>query len=430
MAAGSIAGLTAGLVWPYFSKLLVHTAILPGMKLWWWVKNKAGITSDHTYEKFFLLITNRYIALAAIVIITLGVATSNVIASDNYGEYGQNAVLYKIAGKSDISIIEDTSSTQEYASSYRYNESTDLAYSTNFTESQRREDEVSRSQSGELVTNIDGSTVMKPELTSTEDSGAGGTTIRSYLVTDGDSIGKIASSFGISVNTILWANGLTFNSYIKPGQTLTIPPVNGVIHKVGSGDNLAKLAQRYDADEQKIRDFNRLDETGRLTIGETVMIPGGRIIDTIKPRTTARVATTPAGRSSTARVDSNNIVSSGKMLWPNSCRRITQNFRGWIHTGIDVACPWGVPIFAADDGVVTDVKYARTGYGYHVIIKHANGIETLYGHLSSISVEAGQRVSKGSVIGKEGSTGRSTGPHLHFEVRVGGARVNPLSYVR
>jgi len=418
------------MIWPHISNLTVHTVILPSMNLWWWVKNKIGINSDHSHERFFLLVTNRYVAIMVIIGLTLGVTVSNVIASDNYDEYGQNVVMYKLVGKSDISLIEDSSVTQEVANTYRYHESPDLAYSGSFTESQRREDETSRDQDGS-ITNLDGSTVMKPDLTGTESNGSGRAGITSYVVADGDSIGKIASSFSLSVNTLLWANNLTFNSYIKPGQSLTIPPVNGVIHKVGSGDTLAKLAQRYEADEQKIRDFNRLDETGKLAVGEMVMVPGGRVIDTVKPRTSSsRFASTPGGRSSTVKVDSKNIVSSGRMLWPNSCRRISQSFRGWVHTGIDIACPWGVPIFAADDGVVSSVIYGRTGYGYHVIIKHANGIETLYAHLSSISVTPGQRVSKGSTIGLEGSTGRSTGPHLHFEVRVGGARVNPLNYVR
>lgn len=118
------------------------------------------------------------------------------------------------------------------------------------------------------------------------------------------------------------------------------------------------------------------------------------------------------------------------MLWPIGCSRITQYFKGWIHTGVDIACPYGTAIVAAADGVVSRVQYLNYGYGYNVIIDHGGGKKTLYAHNSSISVVVGQSVSQGEVIAKEGSTGRSTGPHLHFEVIINGQKVNPLSYIR
>ena len=208
--------------------------------------------------------------------------------------------------------------------------------------------------------------------------------------------------------------------YIKPRQKLTIPPVTGVLHKVKKGDTVDSLAKKYDAEEKDIKTFNTLGDS--LAVGETVMIPNGRIIYTQTPRNYVR--------STEGAYETPVVASGGKMYYPNSCRKISQYYRGWIHTGVDMNCPWGSAIRAADSGVVTRVQYLRYGYGYNVIIDHGGGKQTLYGHLSQINVSKGQSVSKGQVIALEGSTGRSTGPHLHFEVIINGSRVNPLNYIR
>ncbi len=415
----------ASLIHAPFLKLFV----LPVFGRYIWLKNKLSRRATAPVDKFLVLATNRYLAPIIMLLITGSVVISNIYTEPINEDAGRDALVYKIIGIENIELIEDTSPITESATVFSYADSATQVSRRTFTESQRRDEEDGNQVSG-LATTQDGTVLVKPGLATTENSESTRTTVRDYIVQDGDSIGKIATNFNITVNTILWANNLTFNSYIKPGQTLVIPPTSGVMHTIARGDTLAKIAQKYDATEAQIRDFNTIENEG-LVIGQRIMVPGGRVIETAKPRQPARaVASAPAGRSSTSSVEPATPAGSGAMTWPSACRRISQYYRGWIHTGVDIACPFGTPIRAAEGGVVSLVQYSRTGYGYHVIINHGGGVQTLYGHMSTISVEAGQRVTKGETIGLEGSTGRSTGPHLHFEVRINGAKTNPLSYVR
>lgn len=243
-----------------------------------------------------------------------------------------------------------------------------------------------------------------------------------YVVQTGDSINSVASKFQISVDTIYVENKLNSRSTIRPGNILTILPVSGVSHKVKKGDTWSKIATTYKVEAQKIIDFNALSEK-ELPVGETIIIPDGKAPATIKTTTTK-----PAQSATTVRPVSASGVGSG-MFWPASCRKISQYF-GWRHTGIDVACPLGTPIYAFDDGVVEASGWNSGGYGYQVVINHGNGIKTRYAHNSKLFVKVGERVSKGENISLMGSTGRSTGSHLHFEVIVNGVRVNPFLYVR
>jgi len=183
-----------------------------------------------------------------------------------------------------------------------------------------------------------------------------------------------------------------------------------VRHVIAKGDTIAKIAKKYDALEDKIIEFNGLEDSDSLVAGESLIIPDGRIIFTAKPSIYANpVPVQHKGTGSDVA-----ISATGNMIWPNSCHNISQYFKGWRHTGVDIACPWGVDVHAADGGRVSRVQYGKTGYGYNIIIDHGGGKQTLYGHLSEILVDQGQYVSKGQVIGHEGSTGHSTGPHLHF----------------
>ncbi len=256
-----------------------------------------------------------------------------------------------------------------------------------------------------------------------------------YTVKKGETVSSIARRFNVTVNTIIWANGLNRYGFIKPGQKLKILPTTGVLYRVRRGDTLGKIARRYQVSVADILKHNNVSPTS-LRVGEEIVIPGARKIyssyssysSASRRHYTPRrvVAYAPTRHISSLRRHSD---SHTHLFWPNSCHVITQYFY-WRHHGLDIACPWGSPIRAAADGVVEKAGWTWVGYGKRILINHGGGLETLYGHLSKILVHPGEAVNRGQIIGLEGSTGHSTGPHLHFEVRIHHIRVNPLNYLR
>ncbi len=375
-------------------------------------------------EKIIISFTNRYIIPLIVAGPALLVIASSVSGYSNRENYGQNALIYKIIGTENLEeIVESNKSASTEAQVYSYLEPSSQLQSQLFSETQNQAQSLIEDQYDNAGT-YRGDTLNKPELASTEAAKITRTSVKEYAVQTGDTIGGIAFKFNISLDTIVWANNLSYRSLIKPGQKLIIPPVTGVLYKIKKNDTLAKIAKTYDASIDQIKNFNQIDNDGMLTVGKVVMIPGGRVVYTPAPVT---YAPTPIPAANYEKIAP---ASGGKMQWPNGCYRITQYYRGWIHAGVDIACAWGTPIRAAESGVVTRVQYLKTGYGYNIIINHGGNLQTLYGHLSNIYVVPGQEVARGEIIGLEGSTGRSTGPHLHFEVRVNGSAVNPLNYIR
>ena len=244
-----------------------------------------------------------------------------------------------------------------------------------------------------------------------------------YVVQDGDTVSLIADKFSVSVDTILWQNDLGAKDRIKPGQTLEILPVTGISHKVTKGDTVYSIAKKYDTSPQSMVDFpyNSFvnDETFELAVGQILIVPDG-----VKP---SEKPTAPRIRQITP--DAGTVVASGAFVWPAS-GSITQNF-AWYHKGVDIANRAAPDILATDAGKVVVAGWPDGyGYGNRVVIDHGNGYKTLYGHLSKIYVVPGQTVGRGSAIGKMGSTGSSTGTHLHFEVIKEGTYLNPLSVLR
>lgn len=230
-----------------------------------------------------------------------------------------------------------------------------------------------------------------------------------YVVREGDTLSGIAQMFGVSVNTIKWANEIPPSGTIKIGQTLTILPITSVKHVVKKGDTLESIAKQYKADATEISNYNQIE--GSLAVGTEIIIPDGEIA---APTASRGVAISPSASVSAA---------NGYYSHPVPGARRTQGVHGY--NGVDLAAPIGTAVYAAAAG---DVIIARSGgynggYGSYVVIRHDNGTQTLYAHLSSVSVGVGETVGKGSVVGGVGNSGRSTGAHLHFEVR--GAR-NPF----
>ena len=253
--------------------------------------------------------------------------------------------------------------------------------------------------------------------------------IITHVVEEGETVSEIAEKYDLEVSTILWANDLSKGDKIKPGDELDILPIDGVRHKVKRGESIYSIGKKYGLDDSQVQaiidyPFNEFlnDENFELVAGQWLMVPDG-----VMPSKTK--STRPAyDGGATSTPDAGKVAATGSFVWPAS-GRITQGYR-FYHKAIDIANKGGGSVVAADAGVVTVAGWPDGyGYGNRVIIDHGNGYVTLYAHLSLIQVRAGQRVNRGDVIGQMGSTGRSTGVHLHFEIRKGGALMNPLSYL-
>lgn len=239
-----------------------------------------------------------------------------------------------------------------------------------------------------------------------------------YEVVSGDTVSSIAEKFGVSEETILWENDLSANSTIRDGQKLAILQVSGVAAKVASGDTIYSLAKKYQANAQAIIDFpfNDIGDDFGLSSGQLLIIPDGAPPAAPKPAPTQYLAQQNIPVSD---------LGSAQFIWPAS-GGISQYF-AWYHPGVDISNLSGGPIKASDSGTVTVAGWPDSyGYGNRVILDHGNGYRTLYAHLSAIYVSPGQTISKGEVIGAMGSTGRSTGVHLHIEIIKDGVHLNPL----
>ena len=254
--------------------------------------------------------------------------------------------------------------------------------------------------------------VSGPLRVSTEDIDFPTTdTISVYEVKKGDTIQDVAKLFDVSVNTIMWANNLKSRT-ISKGDTLVILPITGIKHTVKKGDTIESLAKKYKADEIDIASYNGLSVDATLAIGDIVIVPDGEI-EVIQPPK-PRVPKTKKPRI----LDTYTYTTPGGFLIrPISGGRKSQGIHG--HNGIDLAGTPGTPVMASADGrvIVSKIGGYNGGYGNMIIISHDNGIQTVYAHLRSGNVSVGESVAQGQVLGELGNTGKSSGPHLHFEVR-------------
>jgi murein DD-endopeptidase MepM/ murein hydrolase activator NlpD len=248
-----------------------------------------------------------------------------------------------------------------------------------------------------------------------------------YTVKEGDDLWKIAGYYGIDPLTIAYANEIPASFMIFPGQTLIIPPADGILYWTVEGDTVESIAAAFSVDPALIRDFpfNNVPGTSQPTPEQPILIPGlTPVIDASKGGGGGAPASDPfAGAPSAPESEG---IATGTWIWPTT-GDITTTYGGH-HNGLDIAnAPW-TPILAADGGVISFAGWNEHGLGYAVAIDHENGYVTWYGHLAEApSVVTGQRVSQGDWIGPMGSTGKSTGPHLHFIVTFQDAYYDPLT---
>ncbi len=285
-----------------------------------------------------------------------------------------------------------------------------------------------KNKSDNIITNTyNGDSIVNPNIIITKRSKKERTKIVEYIVKSGDSISTIAENFEISVNTILWKNNLSAYSVIRPGDKLLILPFSGLEHKVKRGETISVIAKKYGAEEDKIINDNKLSKNSKLQIGQKLLISGGKKIIYRQPAVTTKYTGFSVIKDAIKPANS-KAVTSNKMNWPTVGHRITQYY-SWKHHGLDIANKTGTPLYAADSGTIERAGWGR-GYGNHIVINHGGGKKTRYAHLSKFYVKKGTKVTKGQTIGAMGSTGWSTGPHLHFEVIINGKRYNPLNYIK
>jgi len=244
------------------------------------------------------------------------------------------------------------------------------------------------------------------------------------VVRKDDSIAKIADMFDVSANTIRWANDIKVGEKLKEGDVLIILPVSGVKHVVTKGQTLKSIAQKYKVDITDIAGFNGIPEDAKLAVGDELIIPDGTLSSEDGGSKTNTKAKTTTSKDKNYAVK--HPVQDLGGYYTNPVPEYVRRSQG-IHAnnGVDLAAPTGTPIVAAANGKVIFARVGNNGgYGNMVIISHPNGTETLYGHMSKIASNSGDQVSKGEIIGYVGSTGHSTGPHLHYEVH--GAKNNAI----
>lgn len=263
--------------------------------------------------------------------------------------------------------------------------------------------------------------------------------ITDYTVQPGDSLGSIAQRFGVNQTSITMSNTIANINNIQPGTRLAIPPLRqAAVHTVSAGETLSGIAARYSVTQAAITGYpaNSLPNADSLRIGTRLVIPGAQppavVAAPTRPATATGAAAAPATKTTTGTAAAPPVTGSGQavvagagFVWPTRGPIFTY-FSGY-HPGIDISPPFGTPLYATQGGRVVTQQRLGYGYGWYMDIDHGNGYMSRYAHMSSFAVGVGSVVRQGQHIGNVGSTGNSTGPHVHFEVYRNGVAVNPLS---
>lgn len=258
-----------------------------------------------------------------------------------------------------------------------------------------------------------------------------------HKVSPGDTVSTIAQRFGISPQTVVQANDLKNENQLAVGQELVILPVSGTLHAVKRGDTLSAIAKTYKVSEADIvghTSNGMADADSILQVGQRLVIPGGtpppKVVAPLPAPSRPAAAPVPASQPQPPApiVPQTPKRGTGQFAWPTT-GILTQYFNPPVHTGIDIAARLGTPIYAADAGRVTRIEQLSWGYGWNLFIDHGNSFVTHYSHVSAFAVSVGDYVNRGQLVARMGSTGRSTGSHLDFEIYINGTPVNPLNYL-
>ena len=235
-----------------------------------------------------------------------------------------------------------------------------------------------------------------------------------YTIGEGENLTTISRKIGVNLDTLVSVNKITNANKLKPGQKIIIPNINGLLYTIKQNENIEEVASKYDIQLNRILAFNKIDEISDIEIGDDIFLPGAKY--TLDER----------------------IEKFGQMFsLPVTVTRISSLFGYRVHpitkvrtkhTGVDIPGSLNTPVYAARKGKVIFAGYSG-GYGNLVIVRHDKGYTTYYGHLNKITTKIGANVGVGVMIGRMGSTGNSTGSHLHFEVRRNGEALNPIDFI-
>ena len=415
----------------FLLRFLFYKIIVKLYKFYLYIIKRLNLIPSRS-GNFFAVLSQKSVHVVVIILTILLVFTNftSKTKAEVLAEKAPRTILADLL-KDEFSSIEDEQLIEEFFDEEAIISSTQQSYLDNLVSVKAEPSVLIKSFDKETDKEIGaitqgGGALVKPDIASTKKIKRPRTDSVEYVVKTGDSISTIAENFGISVNTILWENNLSSYSIIRPGNKLTILPVSGVTHKVLKGENLSKIARKYNIEESKIIEKNKLTDSSKLAVGQKLIIPGGK-----KTRYTASRNTRYSGISAIrdlVKSPGTTPISGNTMNWPTQGHRITQYY-SWRHHAVDIANKIGTPIYAADAGTIEKAGWGK-GYGYNIVINHGGGKKTRYAHLSKFYVERGQKVGKGETIAAMGSTGWSTGPHVHFEVIIGGKKYNPLNYIK
>ncbi|EKD76399.1 MAG: peptidase M23 [uncultured bacterium] len=389
-------------------------------------------------NKVLFIFGNKYFIHVIVSIITIFVASTNLLQAKELKQdevFAKNSALYEIVnpdGGINDNIIETGLPAQGSSSvSYIATDGNMVATIPNLDPAA----ESPRTIGDQLATAENTTALVSSSVIETKFGVRSG--ISEYKVKNGDTVGEIAQRFGITVSTLLWANNLTSSSYIKPGDTLKILPSSGISYTVVDGDTLEKIIEKYKGNLEETIKVNDIGEDHAIPVGTEIVVVDGTPPPPPPPPVQRYY---PSYGSTDGQFRNDNytpVITGQKLNWPAGCHSTPTTY--WGHgLARDIPCPIGTPIYAAESGTV----YIRNsgcapsswscggGYGNYMDVVHGGGMTTRYAHLSAFNITSGQSVSRGQVIGFIGSTGRSTGPHLHFEVMINGVKQEPLYYIQ
>lgn len=256
-----------------------------------------------------------------------------------------------------------------------------------------------------------------------------------YEVEGGDTVSNIAQKYNLNINTILWANKLTTKSIIKPGEKLTLLPVDGVLHKISKGETVGKIAALYKAESQAVLDYNSIDDPAKIHAGDIIIIPDGKPLPAVAPsniaakKNNAKIASADEQAPELSQPSDQSSGPITTLLWPTTTRNLSQRYSA-SHRGLDIANGGKPPILASHSGTVEFAAYSGD-WGNTILIRSDDGsITTRYSHASELDVKSGEHVEAGAPIGVVGNTGHVhgvTGLHLDFRVYKNGVAINPKS---